>query len=125
MSPLGVGDGKANQSNESGEFQIYLKPFPGPGQARQLSTKGGEEPRWSKDGRQLYFRKSSRLYMVDMTASDAEPRLLFETDRRFGDFDIAPDGQRFLMVMNDDLALQNPTRVIVNWQALIKKPANP
>jgi Tol biopolymer transport system component/predicted Ser/Thr protein kinase len=113
----------AYQSNVSGQAQVYLKPFPGPGPARPLSTKGGTTPRWSKDGRQLYFKSGRRIFVVDMTTPDAEPRLLFEADRTFGGFDVAPDGQRFLMIMTDELAQQNPTRVIVNWPELLTKPA--
>jgi Tol biopolymer transport system component len=93
----------AYQSNETGSGQIFVKPFPGPGRARQVSTAGGNLPRWSRDG----------------TTADAEPRLLFETDRTFSTFEVAPDGQRFLMAMNDESAQQVPTRVMVNWPARI------
>ena len=86
-----------------------------------MSTNGGEQPRWSRDGRQLYFRNQSRVYATEMNVADAEPRLLFETDRRFGAFAVAPDGQKFLMIMRDDLAQQTPTRVIVNWPGLMKR----
>jgi serine/threonine-protein kinase len=113
----------AYQSNDTGQAEIYVKPFPGPGQARPLSTKGGTAPRWSRDGRQLYFRNARRVYAVDMTMPDADPRMLFEADRAFSEFDVAPDGQRFLMIMTDELAQQNPTRVIVNWPELLTKPA--
>jgi Tol biopolymer transport system component len=113
----------AYASNETGRYEIYVKPFPGPGLARAVSTKGGEQPRWSRDGRQLYFSNTRRIYVADMSAPDGEPRVLFEADRTFSDFDVAPDGQRFLMVMTDDLAQQTPTRVIVNWPELLTRPA--
>lgn len=114
-------DGKtvAYQSNETGAPQVYSKPFPGPGRARQVSTAGGTLPRWSADGKQLYFRSANNIFVVDMTTADAEPRLLFETDRSFSTFEVAPDG-RFLMTMNDGSAEQVPTRVIVNWPGMIK-----
>jgi len=116
-------DGKtlAYYSNESGEGQVYVKPFPGPGPARQISTKGGGTPRWSPDGRQLYFNRTKQLYVVDANSPEAEPRLLFDSDRRFYNFEVAPDGQRFLMNMIDEAATQTPTRVIVNWPELLKK----
>ena len=109
----------AYQSNETGSSQIYTKPFPGPGRARQVSTARGALPRWSADGKQLYFRRANSVFVVEMTTPDAEPRLLFETDRSFSTFEVAPDGQRFLMVMNDEAAEQVPTRVIVNWPAMV------
>jgi serine/threonine-protein kinase len=110
------------ESSETGQYQVYVKPFPGPGQARPISTKGGSMAKWSRDGRQLYFRNARRMYAVDMTTPDAEPRLLFETDRSFTSFDVAPDG-RFLMVMTDELAQQQPTRIIVNWPELLTNSA--
>ena len=116
-------DGKtvAYQSNETGAAQIYTKPFPGPGRARQVSTARGGLPRWSADGKQLFFRRANSIFVVDMTAADAEPRLLFETDRSFSTFEVAPDG-RFLVAMNDESAEQVPTRVIVNWPAMVNAP---
>jgi dipeptidyl aminopeptidase/acylaminoacyl peptidase len=111
----------AYESNETGRFEVYVKAFPGPGQARPISTRGGTSARWSKDGRQLFFRLGRRMFVADMTTPDADPRLLFEADRAFGGFDVAPDG-RFLMIMNDELAQQTPTRVLVNWPELLKAP---
>ena len=58
-----------------------------------------------------------------MTTPDADPRLLFEADRNFLAFAVAPDGQRFLLLMTDELAQHNPTRVIVNWPELLARPA--
>ncbi len=118
-------DGKwvAYQSDQSGQHQIYLKPFPGPGEAHQISTKGGTRPRWSSDGRQLYFRDARKVFVADVTAADSEPQLLFETQQRFGSFEVAREGDRFLVSMYDDLALQVPTRVIVNWPELLRQRA--
>ena len=118
-------DGKwvAYQSDQSGQHQIYVKPFPGPGEARQISTKGGTQPRWSPNGRQLYFREARKIFVADVTAPDSEPQLLFENPQRFGSFEVSREGDRFLMSMYDDLALQVPTRVIVNWPGLLRQRA--
>ena len=50
-------DGKwiAYQSNESGRFEVYVQPFPGPGGKTQVSTGGGAQPRWQRDGRELFY----------------------------------------------------------------------
>jgi hypothetical protein len=110
----------AYTSNESGAFQVYVKTFPGPGQARQVSTRGGGDPVWSHDGRHLYFLHLNGVYEADVRAPDAEPHLLFETARPVGALEVSPDGTRFLVITVDDLATQTPTRVVVNWPALLK-----
>src|SRR5262249_51547103 len=50
-------DGKwiAYQSNESGRFEIYVRPFPGPGGKIQISTSGGAQPRWNKNGKEIFY----------------------------------------------------------------------
>jgi hypothetical protein len=109
----------AYHSNEPGTFQVYTRPFLGPGRARQVSTAGGTTPRWSPDGRQLYFRRGTSIFFADMTSEDAEPRLLFDTGRAFVTYEIAPDGERFLLAMADEAAEQVPTRILVNWPSMI------
>ena len=42
-------------SNESGRHQVYVQPYPGPGERHQISTNGGEQPVWSRDGRELFY----------------------------------------------------------------------
>ena len=115
-------DGKwvAYHSGESGSSQIYVKPFPGPGQARQISTAGGQFPRWSRDGKRVYFRYFKKIFVADMTAADQDPRLLFEVGQTLGNVEVGAD-DRLLADMLDDLAATRPTRVIVNWPALLKK----
>jgi hypothetical protein len=110
----------AYEGSESGQPQVYVRAFPGPAPARQVSTRGGRMPRWSPDGKRLYFRQSNRIHVVDMTAPDAEPQVLFEFGQRFESFEVAPDGQRFLLNVFDELADQTPTRVVVNWPELLK-----
>jgi eukaryotic-like serine/threonine-protein kinase len=109
----------AYQSNESGSYQVYVKPFPGPGQARQISTAGGQDPRWSRDGKQLYFRHIKKVFAVDMSVPDQEPRQLFELSATIGNMEPAADG-RFLADVLSELAATRPTHVIVNWQSLLR-----
>src|ERR1043166_8336253 len=50
-------DGKwiAYQSNESGRFEVYVRPFPDPGESFQISTNGGSQVRWNKNGREIFY----------------------------------------------------------------------
>jgi Tol biopolymer transport system component len=109
-------------SNESGRFEIYVQPFPGPGGRWQVSDAGGETPRWRSDGRELYFvAPGGRLMAVEVkTGAGFEvgtPRFLFQTNLRRlpgPQYDPSPDGQRFLVNLSDeDRSL--PATVVLNW----------
>lgn len=125
----------AYQSDESGRFEIYVRPFPRVGDARwPVSASGGTRPLWAKDGRELFFLDQNRrmtVVTVDYapTLRFGRPQVLFET-AQFGlegqqrNFDLAPDGRRFLMVKNlpppDNVA---PLVVIQNWFAELRAKA--
>ena len=71
MGRLPSPDGRylAYSGDESGRFEIYLVPFPGPGPKRQLTTEGGEEPVWSRDGRELFYRSGTVMQVVTIDTS--------------------------------------------------------
>ena len=119
------------QSNESGRYEVYVQPFPGPGAKVQISTRGGAQMRWREDGRELfYIALDIRLMAVPIRSSgeriDAgEPTALFEA--RVGDivplqsgynlsYVAAPDGQRFLIGTVIEAPAAAPISVILNWQ---------
>ncbi len=54
-------------SDESGRFEIYVQPFPGPGGKWQISNGGGIEPVWAKNGRELFYRNGDRMMDVEIT----------------------------------------------------------
>jgi Tol biopolymer transport system component len=101
----------AYQSDESGRIEVYVRPFPDVNHGRwQVSTQGGSRPLWGRDGRELFYLDASRrMTMVSVsqagTLSFGRPVAMFET-AQFGlegqqrNFDLAPDGKRFLMVKN-------------------------
>ena len=102
-------DGKwiAYQSAESGNLEVYLAPFPGPGPRIPVSAGGGESPIWSPDGSELFYTRGNRLMAVSITRgatlSVSAPRVLFEGRFRGNlntvtPFDISPDGRRFIRV---------------------------
>jgi len=70
-------------SNESGRFEIYVQPYPGPGRKWQISTDGGNEPVWNRNGRELFYRSGDKIKMmaVDIATQPSfaasKPRMLF------------------------------------------------
>jgi serine/threonine-protein kinase len=121
-------DGKwiAYVSNESGRYEIYVQPYPGPGGKWLISTEGGEQPLWNPNGKELFYRIGDKEMAVEITTAPAfnagTPKVLFEGhyERQTGpgpNYSISPDGQRFLMVkaaeQQDSPATQ--INVVLNW----------
>ena len=100
----------AYQSNESGNYEVYVRPFPGPGGKWQVSTGGGLLPKWSRNGKELFYRTvtDSKIMVVTYVASGDtfhadKPQLWSPgqmTDLGLGiyDFDLHPDGKRFAVL---------------------------
>jgi len=96
----------AYQSNESGQLEVYIENFPPSGSKWQVSTGGGEEPRWRRDGKELFYISGKRLMAVDVK-TDAQvfesepPRPLFEARLQVESlrsrYQVAANGQRFLL----------------------------
>ncbi|MFA6957160.1 MAG: protein kinase [Thermoanaerobaculia bacterium] len=106
-------------SNESGRTQVYVRPFPGPGPARQVSQTTGTFPRWSHDGRSLFYLSDGKLLRATAPFT-GEPELLFE-NRDIVSFELAPDETRILAVMTTDFDASPPTRVVTGWRSLLDK----
>jgi serine/threonine-protein kinase len=98
----------AYQSDESGRWEVYVRPYPGPGGKVQISTEGGVEPVWARNGRELFYRNGDKMMAVAVetkpTFAAAKPKLLFERHYEaspqsfLANYDVSPDGQRFLMI---------------------------
>ena len=126
-------DGKwiAYQSAESGNLEVYLAPFPGPGPRIPVSAGGGESPLWSRDGSELFYTRSDRLMAVNINRgpklSVSAPRVLFEGRFRGSlnvvtPFDISPDGRRFIRVQQaqPDRAVTR-IEVVLNWASQLAR----
>ncbi|HEV2349761.1 MAG TPA: protein kinase [Terriglobia bacterium] len=105
-------------SNETGRNEVYLRPYPGPGEKLQVSTQGGEMPVWSRDGRELFYRSGNKMMAVAVSTGPAlklgEPHVLFEGD--FSNwYDVAPDGRRFLMIKPQPSSPVTQINVVENW----------
>jgi Tol biopolymer transport system component len=119
-------------SDESGRFEVYVQPYPGPGGKWQISTGGGTEPVWNPNGRELFYRSGAKMMAVDIATqpgfSAGKPRVLFEgqyqpTPATFPNYDVSPDGQRFLMLKASESAETAPTQinVVLNWFEELKR----
>jgi serine/threonine-protein kinase len=122
-------------SNESGQPEIYVQAFPGPGGKWQVSDGGGTEPAWSRSGRELFYRDGDRMMIVDTDTENifaaGKPRTAFEGHFVASNFpligiayDVSPDGRRFLMIRETSPA--NPVaqiNVVLNWQEELKRLA--
>jgi Tol biopolymer transport system component len=114
----------AYTSDESGHDEVYVRPFPGPGSRTVVSVGGGSDPRWRRDGRELYYRNGDMLIGREMPGgtllSAASPRPVVRVDRiasGFGlDYDITADGQRIVGLLERGISTTVPElHIVLNW----------
>ena len=121
----------AYTSDETGNPEVYVQSFPTPGGKWQISTSGGADPRWRRDGRELFFISSDRKLMAVDVKRDSVfhaglPRELFAT-RVSGLVDVrthyavTADGRRFLVNQLSEGDEASPITVILNWTAAVRK----
>jgi serine/threonine protein kinase len=119
-------------SNETQQMEVYLRRFPGPDQRWQVSTQGGTQPIWNRNGREIFYRDGNRMMAVGVSTEGEpvleDPVLLFEGRYSFGtgisipNYDVSADGQQFLMVQED--ASVNQLNVVLNWSAELERLAS-
>jgi Tol biopolymer transport system component len=119
----------AYQSNESGSYEVYVRPFPGPGGKWQVSTGGGSYPKWSRNGKGLFYRTAdSKIMVVTYTASGDSfhadkpqlwsPGQFTQRGLNFANFDLHPDGKRFAVFKapgTEQAAVVNKVNLIFNF----------
>ncbi len=110
-------------SDESGRPEVYVMPYPGPGEKSRVSTGGARLARWSRDGRELFYLSADLRLMAVPIQTSASLRIgaareVFKLPGKpWSSFDPAPDGKRFLAVVPDVVAGEQPLTVVVNWRA--------
>jgi Tol biopolymer transport system component len=125
----------AYQSNESGIFEIYVQPFPKTGDKWQISNGGGVQPRWGRDGKELfYIDPDGNLMAASLEASGQRANVgksvsLFQTKIALGgymnimraQYDVSRDGQSFLINNTVGEPSPSPITIVTNWTSLLKK----
>ena len=126
----------AYASNESGRFEVYVQPFPGPGGKWQISSGGGSDPRWRRDGKELFYiapdneltiatvnGQSGSAFHVDVVQPlfKVRPRAVPYLNHLASEYAVAADGQRFLVNTAVEQTTLAPISIVVNWDAMLKK----
>ena len=111
-----------------------MRPFPGPGGKVQISTEGSVEPVWARNGRELFYRNGDKMMATAVETKPvftaAKPKLLFEGHYEAGsfpfepDYDVSPDGQRFLMIKGSEQeSAATQLNVVLNWSDELRRLA--
>ena len=124
----------AYTSNESSRYEVYVQPFPATGAKWQVSSGGGQQPVWARNGRELFYlvNNQRKLMAAEISTQPAfsasNPRELFELQRVTGIappgyaiYDVSPDGQRFLIVQESEQQQATPINVVLNWFEELKR----
>jgi eukaryotic-like serine/threonine-protein kinase len=110
-------------SNESGANEVYVQPFPGPGEKWIVSNEGGTDPVWARNGHELFYRQGDQMMAVSISSArafaTARPKRLFEArfdaDDSGPNYDIAPDGLSFLLARSDQASVPGQLQIVLNW----------
>jgi serine/threonine protein kinase/Tol biopolymer transport system component len=117
-------------SDESGRYEVYVQAYPGPGGKWQISTEGGTGPVWNPNGPELFYRSGNKMMKVDIATqpgfAPGTPQVLFEggyeADVPGANYDVSPDGQRFLMIKaNEQQSAPTQINVVLNWFEELKQ----
>jgi Tol biopolymer transport system component len=123
-------------SDDTGHFEVYVQPFPAGGGKFLVSSAGGSQPRWSRNGKEIFYIAPNGMLMAadvktSPTFEHGPPKALFDSRiplrTNFLDgfrYDVAPDGKRFLVIASSAEAegsASTPITVVVNWQAALKR----
>ncbi len=121
----------AYASDEQGQSDVYVQPYPQTGEKWRISTEGGGEAVWSRSSQELFYRNGRKWMAVSYSTnpkfSFELPKLLFEGDYLNAggrSYDVSRDGQRFLLLKSSaDPSRQTQLNVVTNWFEELKRKA--
>jgi eukaryotic-like serine/threonine-protein kinase len=120
-------DGKwiAYESAETGQLEVYVQPYPGPGGKWQISNGGGYRPHWSPDGKEIFFRWGDAMMAATVEThphfTSDTAHVLFTGRYAHAGRDYETDGRRFLMMKREDQKGPTSLQVVLNWTGELKK----
>ena len=104
---------------------MYVAPYPYKGsRAIRVSSSGGALPRWGRGGELFYLSSNQLMGVTVRTAAGLDvgnPVSLFRLTTGWLDYDVAPDGKRFLAVVSDVIGREQPVTVVMNWPSEIRR----
>jgi len=113
-------------SDESGRSEVYVQRLRDASTRRQVSQDGGSAPLWRGDGREIFFLAAGRdrimaadLNLTSTTAVPAVPHMLYAASRRLADYDVTPDGQKFLLAP-DAPREAGSLSAVLHWMSLLR-----
>ena len=115
-------------SDESGRAEVYVAPWPVLSARRRVSSGGGSAAQWSRDGRELYYASADGYLMAvpiytQPSLEIGAPLRLFPMQGKWfwRDFDVSPDGKKFLAIVPQVMANEQPLTAVLNWPALFRR----
>jgi Tol biopolymer transport system component len=113
-------------SDDSGRFEVYIDRFPKPQGRVKLTAGGGSDPRWRRDGRELYFRRGPEIHAATLAAvagtlDIVSTTRLFAVGADLRDYDARRDGTGFVLNLPSDPGPPRPAALLLHWQV----PSNP
>jgi len=122
-------------SDETGRDEVYLRSVAKPDVAIAVSTDGGRAPRWSPDGKELFYRRGDSFLAATVSTAGSlsvgDARKLFDVRAGTGRstnhaaYDVAPDGRRFLVQLLDPRAIPTQIHVVLNWFEELRAKVKP
>ena len=122
-------------SDESGKYEVYVVPFPQGNGKWQVSTGGGLDPRWQRDGKELFYVSAENQFMaVEVREKSGSlefgnPQTLFQTNsvaayrmNSVAAYDVPPDGKKFIVLSRTPESSAEPLMLVTHWPALLKQP---
>ena len=112
-------------SDETGREEVYVRSVARAGDVVALSTEGGREPRWSPDGKEIFYRRGDSFFAARLAStgppSVGDSKKLFEIraasgrSQLHGGYAVSPDGRRFFVLLLDPRAIPTQINVVLNW----------
>jgi Tol biopolymer transport system component len=114
----------AYASDESGAYEVYVERImdrsPGPTTRIRVSSGGGSDPQWRRDGTELFFRRGSEIHAATLAFGRGQPEVvststLIDTERDVRSFDVLPDGRRFLLNLDRSAPGLPAITLVAHW----------